>query len=129
MTASRKLLWWLKLAILALLCVPAWAQGNQGSIEGTVVDSSGAAIPGVSLQVRNLATGASFKTSSDTSGFFTFPVLPVGSYQLQAEKAGFATLIQQPIVVTVGAQVSLKLTMQVAAQTTKVTVTAQSPIV
>jgi hypothetical protein len=128
--ARRKLVWWCTgVAISLLLCIAAWAQGNQGAIEGTVVDSSGAAIPGVSLQVTNLATGASFRTSSDANGYFTFPVLPVGSYQLKAEKAGFATLSQQPIVVTVGAHISLKLTLQVAAQATQVTVTAQAPIV
>lgn len=117
--------------VLALLLVsaPVWAQGNQGTIEGTVVDASGAAVPAVNLQVTSLTTGASFKTTSDSSGLFTFPVLPTGNYQLQAEKAGFATLKQQPVIVTVGARVSLTLTMQVASQSTNVTVTAQAPIV
>jgi outer membrane receptor protein involved in Fe transport len=115
-------------ALLALGSSPAWAQVDQGAIEGTCVDQTGAVVPAVSLQAQNVATGATYHAASDANGLFAFPVVPVGTYELQAEKPGFATLIQRPVVVTVGARVSLTLKMSVAAQATKVTVTAQAPI-
>jgi len=55
-------------------------QGNQGTIEGIVVDQSGAAVPGAKLTSTNDATGIHFQTTTDSNGLFTFPVLPVGTY-------------------------------------------------
>jgi Carboxypeptidase regulatory-like domain len=116
-------------ALLGLVTVPAWAQGNQGAIEGTCVDQSGAVIPGVRLQAKNLATGATYNVTSNKGGLYAFPVLPVGTYEIQAEKEGFATVTQRRVVVTVGGRLSLTLTMPVAAQATKVTVSGEAPIV
>lgn len=117
------------LAALAWMAIPAWGQGDQGSIEGAVVDASGAAVPGVVLQAHNVATGLSYTATSDPNGLFTFPVVAVGAYQVQATKAGFATLVREPVVVTVGARVSLTLAMQVATTQTRVTVSAEAPVV
>jgi hypothetical protein len=117
------------LALLAAASVPAWAQGNQAAIEGTCVDQSGAAVPGVHLQAKDLATGITYKATSDANGLFAFPVVPVGTYEIQAEKSGFATVVQKPVVATVGGRVTLTLTMPVAAQATQVTVTSQAPII
>jgi Carboxypeptidase regulatory-like domain len=117
------------LALLGLAAVPARAQVDQGAIEGTCVDQSGAAVPGVSVQAKNLATGATYTVTSNTSGLFGFPVVLVGTYEIQAEKAGFATVTQRPVVVTVGGRVGLTLTMPVAAQATHVTVSGAAPII
>ncbi|MBI3484641.1 MAG: carboxypeptidase regulatory-like domain-containing protein, partial [Acidobacteria bacterium] len=102
---------------------------SQGSIEGTVLDQSGAAVPSASVTVTNKGTGVSFNTSSDDSGFFRFPVLPVGKYDLKAEKSGFAVINQTDIIVTVGSKISLSLKMPLAGQTATVTVTGETPLV
>src|SRR5438034_1434935 len=73
----------------------AWSQGNQGTLEGTVVDQSGAGVPDAKLTVTNNATGIKFRTSSDSSGLFTIPVLPVGTYTVEVEHAGFGKLTQK----------------------------------
>jgi outer membrane receptor protein involved in Fe transport len=125
----RSVLFLFVMAWLAFGSLRGRAQGNQGAIEGTCADQSGAVVPGVGLQARNVATGATYHATSDANGLFAFPVVPIGTYEIQAEKPGFATLIQKPVVVTVGARVSLTLKMSVAAQATKVTVTAEAPIV
>ncbi|HEV2386132.1 MAG TPA: carboxypeptidase regulatory-like domain-containing protein [Candidatus Acidoferrales bacterium] len=117
------------LAILACAATPVRGQGDRGSIEGSAVDATGAAVPGVVLQAQNVATGFSYTATSDANGLFTFPVVAVGTYQVEATKAGFATLVRQPVVVTVGARVSLTLTMQVATTQTRVTVSAEAPVV
>jgi len=106
----------------------AWSQGNQGTLEGTVVDQSGAGVPDAKLTVTNNATGIKFRTSSDSSGLFTIPVLPVGTYTVEVEHAGFGKLTQKNLTLTVGAQLSLSLTLTLAGQVAAVTVTGETPI-
>lgn len=75
-------------AVLAvLLAVPANGQ-ELGKLTGTVVDVSGAAIPGIELKLTNQATAEVFKTSSDATGHFNFERLPFGRYVLFANGAG-----------------------------------------
>jgi hypothetical protein len=112
-----------------LVSPSVWPQGNQGTIEGIVVDQSGAALPGAKLTGTNDATGIHFQTSSDSNGLFTFPVLPVGAYTIEVEHPGFAKLTQKNITLSVGARLTLNLSLSVAGQTTSVTVTDEPPIV
>ncbi len=107
----------------------AWSQGNQATIEGVVVDQSGAAVPDAKLTARNNANGLKFETTSDSSGLFTFPVLPVGTYTIEVEHKGFATVTQKDIKLTVGARLNLTLAMAIAGQAQTVTVTSETPIV
>src|SRR5438874_9747372 len=112
-----------------LVSPSARPQGNQGTIEGIVVDPSGAALPGAKLTGTNDATGIRFQTTSDSNGLFTFPVLPVGTYTIEVEHAGFAKLTQKNIALSVGARLNLSLSLSVAGQTQSVTVTDEPPIV
>ena len=104
-------------------------QGNQGTIEGIVVDQSGAALPGAKLTATNDATAIHFQATSDSDGLFTFPVLPVGTYTIEVEHAGFAKLTQKNVALNVGARLNLNLSLSVAGQTQSVTVTDEPPIV
>src|SRR5262245_29564241 len=56
--------------------------GNQGVIAGTVTDQAGAVVQGAELTATHTATGATFKTASKDDGFFEFPLLPLGLYDL-----------------------------------------------
>src|SRR6266478_5171918 len=120
--------------ILVLLFVlsltgPVRAQlGNEGSIEGTVIDASGAVIPGVMLYVKNASTSDTFNTTTNELGLFRFPVLPVGSYELVAEHPGFASLIQKNVVVNIGAEINLTLTLHLATGTETVVVRDETPL-
>jgi hypothetical protein len=67
------------------------------------------------------ATGIHFQTTSDSNGFFTFPVLPVGTYTIEVEHLGFAKLTQKNITLSVGARLNLNLSLSVAGQTQSVT--------
>jgi len=125
---------WRVAARLGLLAVfftaSASAQsGNEGSLEGTVTDPSGAVVPGVELKIRNVNTSAGYPASTDDRGVFRFLVLPVGTYELVARRGGFATLIQKDVVVTVGAKISLSLTLQLAGLAESVVVTGATPLV
>jgi len=119
----------LLLAALLIAVPAAWSQGNQGSIEGSVVDSSGAGVPDATLTATNTATGISFKTTTGADGLFAFPVLPVGTYSVDVEHPGFTKLTRKDIRVTVGARLNLALTLAVAGQTQSVTVTGETPLI
>src|SRR6266852_6174252 len=122
----------MKILVLLLmlgLAVPGRAQlGNEGSIEGTVIDASGAVIPGVMLCVKNASTSDTFYTTTNELGMFRFPVLPVGSYELVAEHPGFASLIQKNVVVSIGAEINLTLTLLLATGREKVVVSGETPL-
>src|SRR5687767_4541187 len=79
----------LGLAILVLLATNAAAQTTTGRIAGTVVDGSGAAIPGVTVTVTQQGTGFTRSTVTDQSGAYVFVSLPRGTYDVTAELAGF----------------------------------------
>ncbi len=69
---------------------PARAQSATGSIEGTIVDQTGALMPGVTVTATQSATRASRTVVTDENGIFRIPLLPVGVYDLTAELAGFS---------------------------------------
>jgi outer membrane receptor protein involved in Fe transport len=113
---------------LALAVSAAWSQGNQGTLEGAVQDQSGAAVPGAKLTATNDATAIKFDATSDSNGLFSFPVLPVGTYTVEVEHAGFTKLTQKNVTLTVGARLNLSFALRVAAQAQAVTVTSETPI-
>lgn len=80
------------------------AQGAAATILGTVTDTSGAAITGAVIQTKNAGTGQTQSTESDAQGRYRVPDLGVGSYDVQAYKEGFATLVHRGITLTVGSQ-------------------------
>ena len=75
--------------IITAACQTMLFAGTTGSISGTIKDASGGVIIGVSLSATNPATGIQNKTVTDTKGFYSFPSLPVGRYDLKAEVQGF----------------------------------------
>ncbi len=97
-------------------------QGATASIQGTVTDQSGAAVPGAEVQVKNTGTGATQTVTSDASGRFNAADLPVGSYELQASKMGFSTVVRRGVTLAVGTQSVVDFSLPVGQQTQTVTV-------
>lgn len=83
----------LALSALAILCCllpqSASAQAVSGTILGVVKDSSGAVVPGASITLVNTGTGLTRTIVSDTKGEYTAPLLPTGTYTVNAEMSGF----------------------------------------
>jgi hypothetical protein len=100
------------------------ASAINGEITGTVTDPSGAAIAGANVQITNPATGFKQSTTTTDTGLYRFTLLPLGSYDLQADAAGFATARRSGIQVNAGAIVTADIPMQVAGAATQVEVTA-----
>src|SRR5258708_1729025 len=79
-------------AVLLLIVIAATrvdAQAVRATILGTVRDSTGAALPGVSVEARHVATGGAQTVVSNEQGRFNLPDLPLGTYEVQASIAGF----------------------------------------
>jgi outer membrane receptor protein involved in Fe transport len=88
-------------AILAVMLLPSvgFAQMTRGSIAGTVRDSSGAIVPGVTVTITNVATNAAQVATTDGEGFYRVPALEPGAYVVMSELSGFRRVEQRDIVV------------------------------
>ena len=95
-----------------LLSWSLFGQSNRGAITGTVADSAGALIPGVQVVLTNTETGAKSDTVTTGTGNYSLLQLPVGTYTLAVEQAGFSkyeqTNIQVQVAVTTRVDVVLK---------------------
>src|ERR1039457_1477430 len=115
--------------VLIGLCAVAnlLAQTDRGVITGTVKDVSGAVVPGAQVTAIQTNTNANFKTKTTTSGDFTVPSLPVGTYQVRVENTGFKTFLANRVEVAAGATVPLDVTMELGTtqQTVEVLANAQ----
>jgi hypothetical protein len=124
---------WLTRSVLALLALfatqPAFAQIQTGEIHGRVTDASGAVLPGVSVTVEGRALIQPEVTVTTETGAYSFPRLPVGTYTVRFELAGFRQLQQQGVQIQSGfsAQINQKLELSTVQET--VTVSAASPVV
>ncbi len=105
-----------------LSAVLAWASVG-GSISGTVKDPSGRVVLNADVTVRKTGTGVSFKTHSDNKGHYTFPVLPVGHYELNVQASGFAPYERKDIVLDTNAALTLDASLQVGGGSQTVSVT------
>ena len=105
------------------------AQQDRGSIVGTILDSSGAAIPNASLIVQNQETGARRELTTDANGLFVAPELPIGVYSVTASYQGFKTKVQEGISVRVSDRVKLEFTLDPGETRETVTVDGEAPLV
>src|SRR5215469_7551052 len=119
----------LSLVLFTVVSLASAQGGNQGAIQGTVTDQTGAVVSGAELTATHTDTGATFKTTSKEEGFFEFPLLPVGLYDLSVKKGGFATISETGVKLTIGAKLNLRLELKVSSTSETVTVTAEAPVV
>jgi hypothetical protein len=117
--------------IVAALASPTAAQTQitTGVLQGTITDASGAVVPGVDVEARNAETNLTRSAVSDRDGRFVILQLPPGRYTATFKLSGFATVIQENVVITVGQAVSLTPVMKVSGVAETVTVTTQAPTV
>lgn len=106
----------------------AQSQAINGTIEGTVTDSSGAVLPGVTVTVTNTDTGAVRSVVTNDKGVYRAILLPLGRYKVAAELQGFKTFEQSGINLSAGMTAVVNVTMGVGAVTEVVSVTGEAPI-
>ena len=88
-------------ALVLLLAVPAFAQRFTASIRGTVTDTSNAVIAGAKVTLKNEETGLTRTMATNAAGNYSFADLPVGSYRVEVEFAGFKTAVRTKIGISV----------------------------
>ncbi len=109
-----------------LTALPAAAQFDRGQISGTVKDSQGGVVPGVTVSVMNLDTQMTRTTVTDSSGYFTIPNLPGGKYDVSAELQGFKKALRQNVTLDAAGAQTLNFALETGAITEAVTVTAEA---
>src|SRR5258708_527237 len=87
----------------------AQSQAVNGTIEGTIKDASGGLLPGVTVTVHNTDTGAERVVVTDANGLYRAPLLPLGTYQVTAELAGFKNHQQPRIPITPAASPAINI--------------------
>lgn len=105
-----------------------WAQSTYGTVTGSVVDSSGAAITGAEVTLTSLGTGEKRTQPSGADGLFTFVNVPPGAYRVDVEKSGFKHLTRTSVTVEVQQTSRVEAVMQVGEVTQSVEVTAETPL-
>ena len=114
------------LAALFLFAVPAFAQ--YGQIEGRVVDSTGAVLPGVTVTAVNEDTGISRSAASDPEGDYRLPALRPGTYTVTAALGGFSTVETTGVILTIQQTIVMNMEMSIAQVEETVTVTGAAPL-
>ena len=111
-------------------CAIAWAQGGGlAQISGGVKDQSGAVLPGVEVTVTQTDTGVSRNVVTNETGSYVLPNLPVGPYRLEAALPGFRSFVQTGIVLQVGSNPVINVSLQVGQVSEQVEVQANAALV
>ncbi len=119
------------LVILAIIIFPsaiARSQSTTSAVNGTVTDSTGAVIEGVSIGILNTATGVAYPSTTDSAGIYHVAQLPPGSYTMKVSKDGFQTQNLQTFKLFVDQQLQENITLQVGQTTQTVSVTAAAQL-
>src|SRR4051812_3936526 len=119
----------LVVVLLLPLSLFAQSQATTGVIEGTVVDSSGAALPGVTIVLRNTATNFEQTQVTDSAGRYRGVLLPLGPYEVTASLEGFGKSITRGIDLGVGQTRTVPITLRQAALSEQIVVTAEAPLI
>ncbi len=99
---------------------------NTGTISGTVQDQSGAVVAGANVKAQNPATNFSRETVSATNGFYRFDQLPVGTYTISTEAAGFKKSVTQSVALSVNDALTLDIKLEVG-QVSEVVTVSEAP--
>ena len=115
--------------VVLLFSLPLLAQANFGRILGTVSDPTGAVLPGTKVSLLDTQRGLARTVTTDEAGQYSAPTLIPGTYTVRVEFPGFKTLDRENIVVEVGREIRVDLTLEPGAQSETVTVNEAVPLV
>jgi hypothetical protein len=117
------------LLLVATLAHNVYGQTWNSHLEGIVFDPSGAVVPEAALELRNPATGQVRQTQTDANGFYSFPFLPVGNYELEIAKTGFVSKVVRGLALRVGETARVDIRLEIAHQRVEIQVDTRPPLV
>src|SRR6266849_9588261 len=112
-----------------LLCLPLFSQGSSGRILGTVTDQSSGVISGATVIVTDTERGVTKTLITNEAGEYNAPTLQPGTYKVRVEAKGFKAIERQNVVLEVGKEIRVDLSVQPGDQVQTVTVTESIPLV
>src|SRR6266436_1268706 len=112
-----------------LLCLPLFSQGSSGRILGTVTDQSGGVVAGATVTITDTERGVTKTLVTNEPGEYNAPTLNPGTYKVRVEAKGFKTVERQNVVLEVGREVRVDLTVQPGDQVQTITITESVPLV
>src|SRR5215510_8419308 len=126
----RRSLVWYVFVLVAILLLPVRADAQTGaaSLTGLVTDQSGAAVPGATVTATSQTTNVNYTATSNDSGNYNITSLPIGTYVLKAELAGFKTAATKPIDVEAKQILRMDFKLELGALEETVQVIGQSPL-
>ena len=117
------------LCALMLCAMSLGAQSTNGAIQGTVTDSSGGVVPNANVTARNTSTGVERTTQTDSSGQYSIPSLPSGSYNVEIQALGLQKQVIQDIQVEVSRTLAINAQLKVGVTSEVLTVTGETPVI
>ncbi len=118
-----------RLAVLSFVLVLGLpGQVNKSNLVGVVKDSSGSAVPGAIVKITDTGTGAVRQEVTDNTGLYRATLLDVGTYSVEAEKAGFKKIMKQGVLLPVGETVTVDFTLEIGAVAETLTISARSEL-
>ncbi|MGH9353660.1 MAG: carboxypeptidase-like regulatory domain-containing protein, partial [Terriglobia bacterium] len=119
--------------VFSLVCLtPSLARAQavaNAQIQGVIADSSGAVVPGAKITATQTETGRARTTISGSDGYYALPNLPVGPYRLEVRSPSFSTYVQSGIILEVGNNIQINVSLRVGAVTQQVQVAANATMV
>ena len=112
-----------------VLCLSAFSQANTGRISGNVTDQSGGVIASATVTVKDMERGTTRTLTTDDAGAYSAPSLIPGTYLVKVEYQGFKAIERQNIVLEVGKDVRVDISLQPGDQSQMITVTEAIPLV
>jgi hypothetical protein len=126
--ASKVLLPLIVITVLLGISLPVHGQAVNGTLLGTVNDSSGATVANSKVTATETGTGAMHQSSTNESGNYTFPDLPPGTYRVTVEASGFKKAAQENINLASNSSIRVDLTLQAGSVAETILVTTAPPL-
>lgn len=124
---SRSVCLQLSLLVLCLLvAISGYGQSGGGTLQGTVLDPNGAAVPNAKITILSPLTGVSRDIETNSNGFYSAPNLSAGRYQITTAAAGFSTRVDNDVLLTVGEVREVDVALTISGTTQTITVEAST---
>ena len=118
------------LVLTSLLAPGLFAQSDAGAtLNGTVADPSGAFVAGAKVTIKSAETGFTRAMQTTAAGLYSFNRIPVSKYDITVEMAGFKSIQQKDIPVSVGSVITLDLRLEIGQSSETISVTGESPVI